>query len=686
MKKRLAFLLVLLILFSVMIFPAPSLAHDEYDRTVRVLLSTGSKTTISITVKGAYSVNGTAFYGGTLTATLQSSGAVKLTHSTLGTLQNASEVYIARQDADKDDASLAIAMSSGGVRTYLGDILIKKDSDQSILRVINYVGMHHYLYGAVSGEVSESSNVEILRTQTIAAKGFALAEVASRSQYTFDVYDTTQSQLYIGYVASDVRTIAAVDEVWTQTLLYNGNVVKTHYGTSNGGVILTPYVKWGGTKNYEGAYELKYDPFDTLTNSANVVIRINGNNPSTLPTGLYNALLEAASAAVSGTASSIVEINSMSGFYTYARASYDAPTQFVAELTVTRNGNSNATCTVTLNFDALQNSNVISASGDVHFVAQVGQRNWHLVYGIPSGPRVGMSHRGAIRMASYGYSYVDILKFYYPNATLIAADGSTVPSTNDTSIAAVVGVIYGENIAQDRFYGYVNTNNVDLRYSASHSSASLKKLSSSAPMIVLSKEGEWYYVKDMQQGIYGYLYASYVSAFTKFVAVNEDDTNFRSGPTSANQNVLTVVNTGELLAVYGISGSWYNALILRTGMVGYIYMDLCDSAVVQVPPEENIPTPTPTPVPTPTPIPTPIPTVRPSPTADPNIVPAFLGDVQGDGIITAADAASILRCVVRLEVYNPLQLQYGDIDGDGRITASDAVLILRYIVRLSDSL
>ena len=56
------------------------------------------------------------------------------------------------------------------------------------------------------------------------------------------------------------------------------------------------------------------------------------------------------------------------------------------------------------------------------------------------------------------------------------------------------------------------------------------------------------------------------------------------------------------------------------------------------------------------------------------------GDANNDGIVTAADAAAILRAVVGLSVLAPQGMLQADADGDGAVTAVDAVLILRYLI------
>lgn len=58
-----------------------------------------------------------------------------------------------------------------------------------------------------------------------------------------------------------------------------------------------------------------------------------------------------------------------------------------------------------------------------------------------------------------------------------------------------------------------------------------------------------------------------------------------------------------------------------------------------------------------------------------------IGDVDGDGSITAADSLSVLRISVKLETTNYTKL--ADVDGNASIDSADALDILRYSVHLS---
>ena len=64
------------------------------------------------------------------------------------------------------------------------------------------------------------------------------------------------------------------------------------------------------------------------------------------------------------------------------------------------------------------------------------------------------------------------------------------------------------------------------------------------------------------------------------------------------------------------------------------------------------------------------------------ITTTLLGDVDGDGMITALDATWIQRRLARMDVANFNEIA-ADADGDGNLTALDATWIQRKLARLN---
>lgn len=59
-----------------------------------------------------------------------------------------------------------------------------------------------------------------------------------------------------------------------------------------------------------------------------------------------------------------------------------------------------------------------------------------------------------------------------------------------------------------------------------------------------------------------------------------------------------------------------------------------------------------------------------------------MGDVDGDGVITAADARQILRRAAKLIKFTMEQDARADVDSDGKVTAADARIVLRVAAQL----
>ena len=65
---------------------------------------------------------------------------------------------------------------------------------------------------------------------------------------------------------------------------------------------------------------------------------------------------------------------------------------------------------------------------------------------------------------------------------------------------------------------------------------------------------------------------------------------------------------------------------------------------------------------------------------------ALIGDVDGNGEVSIADATEIQKYLVQYVSFNEEQLKVSDTNGDGKVDIKDVTQIQKYIVQLISSL
>lgn len=123
-------------------------------------------------------------------------------------------------------------VSVSGKRYRDGLELIRSGSSMT---VINVVGLEHYLYGVVPGEMPSSFEMEALKAQAVCARNYAMRSMGNYARYGFDVTPDTSSQMYLGVEGETERTTAAVDQTAKNVLLYQGEPALTVYSSMSGG-------------------------------------------------------------------------------------------------------------------------------------------------------------------------------------------------------------------------------------------------------------------------------------------------------------------------------------------------------------------------------------------------------------------------------------------------------------------
>lgn len=119
---------------------------------------------------------------------------------------------------------------------YRGELeVLPSEVDSTRLRLVNVVPIEPYVAGVVVNESLSSFHVEALRTQAVAARGYALANVGRFRSRGFDVDDSTLSQVYRGQSSETEIALAAAHGTEGLVALRDGRILSALYSSSMGG-------------------------------------------------------------------------------------------------------------------------------------------------------------------------------------------------------------------------------------------------------------------------------------------------------------------------------------------------------------------------------------------------------------------------------------------------------------------
>ena len=132
--------------------------------------------------------------------------------------------------------------------------------DGKLVDAVDVVALEQYLKGVVPSEMPSAWPPEALQAQAIAARSYALANLARGRPY--DLYGDARSQVYGGIPAESVSASAAVDATKGTVVLYNGKVADTLFFSTSGGRTASSLESTGIDVPY---LEPVADPYDTLS-------------------------------------------------------------------------------------------------------------------------------------------------------------------------------------------------------------------------------------------------------------------------------------------------------------------------------------------------------------------------------------------------------------------------------------
>ena len=580
---------------------APLTVHEgAVNGMVRVYLSSlGQPGTVNLTLCGSYSLDGSggiAYPYGTSATVYFNSSTGRLTLSCNGTSTDmGTDFRFYRHEKDGDNG-IKIRQSRESNSLYPGDLQFKSVLGGGTYRlyVIAHVYIEDYLYGVLPYEMGNGSALEALKAQCVSARTYTLRAMEASAARSYDLVDTTNDQVYNGTPSGSARCRQAVDETRGIVAMNDGVYTATYYTASNGGQIESVRNIWGSA-GYD-YIRVKDDPYD-YQNPNSVVKSFRVSASGSQSNATLGALLINKAKAVFGASS--VTVNSVTAVTPHTPR-YAAPSRLYTKLdfavNVTADGeNKNGTLTFDI-FSELENQLGMSINNDNNELWTVNRTtSGYTVEARRFGHGTGLSQRGAMRMGELGYTYDQILGFYFEGCqrvqyaftrsiySALGAGKSQIVLTVDTPApisqgAASTGIVQmGAADAE-----------MALRVAASATADIIAGIPHGAAVTVHAKVNDWYLVS--YGALNGYVQgdglqvsgspdgqAPAVTALTAYGTVNNTSyLNLREAA-SLSSEAIAQIPGGTVLPLLSVSGSWaYTQYGCQTGYVSMDYISRSD--------------------------------------------------------------------------------------------------------------
>jgi stage II sporulation protein D len=275
-------------------------------------------------------------------------------------------------------------------RGYRG-LLEVTAADHGLL-VVNELPLEEYLVGLINCEISSAWPMEAVKSQAVIARSYAVYQKLARRNAPYQLESSVMDQVYEGCDVEDSRAARGVLETAGEVLSFEGKVVQAFYFSSCAGHTESSEHVWGVSIPYLRGVPCKY------CQEANPV-----KWELTIPLKKVEAALRRAGYQVSGISELTVQGRNESGRVRDVGVSSGKGTVSVPSVAFRK----------ALGYGVVKSTN---------FELRVSGEDC-LISGSGSGHGVGLCQWGAKQRAADGFSYREILSYYYPGVSLINGYG-----------------------------------------------------------------------------------------------------------------------------------------------------------------------------------------------------------------------------------------------------------------------
>lgn len=366
------------------------------------------------------------------------------TKTVYATMGDCGFVFRNESDAFCVSARLGGTISVGGKGEYRGAIMADRTYSKAV-SVINLVDIDDYLASVVGSEMYPTWHIEALKAQAVIARTYALTRTGYKG-YGIDVTDDTRTQAYKGVSQETESTYRAAHETSGMVVKYNGKLAETYFYSMSGGKTADVYSAWGGGAGldylksvddiYEDVENIKSDIWQVTYTPDEIEAKLSA-------AGVNIGEVRGATVAERGDDLRVrkLVITGTEGEYTLTfdrcRSFFNLRSQYYY---VSGGGANEVNSASVISGSGISSVNlsgamVLSASGiskapDNLYVSGAGAstvlmaasssgEDISFVFdGRGNGHGVGLSQYGAYGMAKAGFTYTDIIKFYFTGVTV----------------------------------------------------------------------------------------------------------------------------------------------------------------------------------------------------------------------------------------------------------------------------
>lgn len=126
------------------------------------------------------------------------------------------------------------------------------------LLVVNELPIEQYLAGVINSEISSTWPMEAIKAQAVIARTYAVVKKKERNSAYYHLESTVMDQVYNGSGLEDSRAARGVHETEGEVLTYNGQVIQAFYHANSGGRTESSENVWGLALPYLKGVECQY--------------------------------------------------------------------------------------------------------------------------------------------------------------------------------------------------------------------------------------------------------------------------------------------------------------------------------------------------------------------------------------------------------------------------------------------